>query len=57
MTNLVFNRCLYVVEEIDRVERACEFLGWGDFENFGRLMYECHDGLSIKYQVSCDELD
>ena len=54
---IVFQRCKYVVDEIQRVPRACEDLRLGKIEEFGKKMYETHDGLSGMYVVSCDELD
>ncbi|WP_143961924.1 galactokinase [Litoribacter populi] len=54
---IVFQRCKYVVEENERVLRACEALERDDFINFGRLMYLSHTGLSLNYEVSCKELD
>ncbi|MEM0933100.1 MAG: galactokinase, partial [Bacteroidota bacterium] len=54
---IVFNRCLYVVEEIERVLQAVDFLKEKDLDSFGKLMFETHDGLSEKYDVSCPELD
>jgi len=53
----VFQRCLYVVQEIRRVQEASVDLRDGNLEAFGRKMYETHDGLSRLYQVSCEELD
>jgi galactokinase len=53
----VFNRCLYVVQEIARVQEASKDLDHGDLIAFGKKMYETHDGLSQLYQVSCQELD
>ena len=57
MSETVYQRCLYVVEEIDRLLRACEALERRDLDTFGRHMYETHAGLSLKYGVSCPELD
>ena len=54
---MVYNRCLYVTEEIERVEKACIHLEKGELEAFGKLMYETHNGLSKMYAVSCAELD
>jgi galactokinase len=54
---IVFKRCKYVVEEITRVEKACKALKKNDFETFGKLMYQTHDGLQKEYEVSCKELD
>jgi galactokinase len=53
----VYNRCLYVVQEIERVQMASKNLDEGDLSAFGKRMYETHQGLSELYQVSCNELD
>jgi galactokinase len=53
----VFDRCLYVVSEIHRVQEATKDLEAGDLRSFGEKMYETHQGLSMLYQVSCPELD
>lgn len=57
LPQIVYNRCRYVVEEINRVELACKDLLNDDFIAFGQKMYETHDGLSELYEVSCSELD
>lgn len=54
---VLFDRCSYVVEEMDRVLRAVKALKGRDFKKVGDLMYETHEGLSRKYEVSCPELD
>lgn len=54
---VVFKRCKYVVEEIARVEKACDVLQKNDFTAFGQLMFETHEGLQYEYEVSCKELD
>jgi galactokinase len=56
-SDVVYNRCLYVVSEIDRVPNAGRDLEAGNIKSFGTKMYETHEGLSKLYQVSCDELD
>jgi galactokinase len=53
----VFNRCIFVVEENQRVLDASKDLEKGDLKSFGKKMYETHHGLSLLYEVSCDELD
>lgn len=53
----VFDRCLYVVEENERVEKACNALSKNNFEEFGLQMIFSHEGLRDKYEVSCRELD
>lgn len=57
LPQIVYNRCKYVVEEINRVETACNDLLNNDFISFGEKMYETHEGLSELYEVSCPELD
>jgi len=54
---IVYKRCDYVVREIARVVAACDDLVAGRIEEFGKKMYETHDGLKTDYEVSCDELD
>lgn len=54
---LIFRRCKFVVEEIQRVEDACAHLANGDIISLGKKMFETHEGLSKEYEVSCTELD
>ena len=53
----VFRRCRYVTQENERVESACKALKNNDFQQFGQLMYQTHEGLQHDYEVSCPELD
>jgi len=55
--DVVYRRCKYMTEEIERVRIACDFLTAGDLISFGKKMYETHQGLQHEYEVSCDELD
>lgn len=57
MDPIVFDRCQYVVQENIRVLEGCKDLERGDLASFGNKMYASHEGLSIKYAVSCEELD
>ena len=54
---VVYKRCNYVVGEIQRVQEACDDLVAGRIGDFGKKMYETHEGLSKDYEVSCEELD
>ncbi|MBX0291685.1 galactokinase [Hymenobacter sp. HSC-4F20] len=54
---VVYRRCLYVVEENLRVEAACHHLLAGNLQAFGQEMYASHAGLRDQYEVSCRELD
>ena len=53
----VYHRCRYVIDEIARMEAACNHLLAGEINAFGACMYETHTGLSELYEVSCAELD
>lgn len=57
MGPVVYRRCKYMTEEIERVQQACALLLEGDLEGFGTKMYATHDGLQHEYEVSCPELD
>ena len=57
MSPNVFDRCHFVVKEINRVALACKALDNGDIEALGKLLFETHEGLSKEYLVSCEELD
>jgi galactokinase len=54
---VVYNRCKYVVEEINRVQDACKDLVANNLIDFGKKMYGTHAGLQDLYEVSCAELD
>ena len=54
---IVYNRCRFILEENDRLQRGCEDLERGDIAAFGKKMYTTHEGLSKLYEVSCTELD
>jgi len=57
MSDVVYMRCLYVVEEIYRTQQAAKLLQQNNLAGFGKLMFDTHDGLRNLYQVSCNELD
>lgn len=57
MSNMIYQRCEYIIEENKRVIDACAALENNDFLALGVLMYQAHHGLSNQYQVSCKELD
>lgn len=57
MAPVIYNRCAYVVEEKERVLHSVEALKNNDLSLLGKYMYQTHDGLQNKYEVSCPELD
>lgn len=57
MATKVFNRCTYIVEENQRVLDAVKALTENNLNQFGKLLYEAHEGMRILYEISCPELD
>lgn len=55
--NLIYNRCRFVVEEIQRLLDGCRDLEAGDIAALGKKMFDTHEGLSKLYEVSCKEAD
>jgi galactokinase len=53
----LYQRASYVIEENQRVMDAIKAFENQDFATLGQLLYQSHDGLAQKYQVSCPELN
>lgn len=54
---IVYSRCKFVVEEIQRLLNGCNDLDNGNLAALGKKMYTTHEGLSKLYEVSCKEAD
>lgn len=54
---VVYKRCKYVVDEIERTHLAAAALQAGNLDELGLLMFQTHWGLSSLYDVSLPELD
>ncbi len=54
---LVYQRCKFIVEEIQRLQDACTDLENGNIAALGKKLFATHEGLSKDYEVSCKELD
>ncbi len=54
---LIYKRCKYIVEEIQRLLQGCADLQQNNVEALGKKMFRTHEGLSREYEVSCEELD
>jgi len=50
-------RARFIVQEIARLQAACEDLRTQNLHSLGHKMFATHDGLSEMYEVSCAELD
>ncbi|WP_431126101.1 galactokinase [Flagellimonas flava] len=52
-----YQKAQFVIQEIQRTQRAAICLENKDMAGLGNLLFSSHEGLSKEYQVSCDELD
>ncbi|MFK5971794.1 MAG: galactokinase [Flavobacteriaceae bacterium] len=57
MSDIVYKRCCFIIEENMRVLTAADALKKNDISLLGRLLYEAHEGISRLYEVSCPESD
>ncbi len=57
LDEVIYKRCLFVTQEIERTQKAAVYLENNQLKEFGKLMFETHEGLSKLYEVSCPELD
>jgi galactokinase len=57
MSKEVFEKSLFVTEEIQRTKEAAVLLQNRNLTDFGKLMNKTHWGLSELYEVSCKESD
>lgn len=52
-----YQKALYVIQEIERTQKAAKAIEKNDLETLGALIYASHNGLQNQYKVSCVELD
>ncbi len=52
-----FKRAIFVYNENRRVIKSAELIEKNNLSEFGKLMYQSHEGLKNNYEVSCKELD
>ncbi|GGW30598.1 galactokinase [Arenibacter certesii] len=57
MSKTIYNRCLFIISENERVLATAKALQENNLELFGKLLYEAHQGISELYEVSCPESD
>jgi galactokinase len=57
LDDVIYRRCLHVIEENQRVLRAGEALKSVDLSKLGELMRASHESLRDNYEVSSPELD
>lgn len=57
MTQKIYNRCSFIVDENKRVIEMVEAFNKKDLNTVGCILYEAHEGIKELYEVSCPESD
>ncbi|MBE8714086.1 galactokinase [Sphingobacterium hungaricum] len=53
----VYTKCKFVIEENERLIKACDALKNGNIDELGKQLFAAHAAISSEYEVSCKELD
>nr|WKN39182.1 galactokinase [Tunicatimonas sp. TK19036] len=57
LPSVVYQRCIYIVKENQRVEEACRALSHHDLATFGKKLYESQHGMQHEYEITVPEID
>ena len=57
LSEVEYQKALYIVQENERVLKAGQMLEEGNLEAFGNLLYRAHNGAQHQFKISCKELD
>jgi galactokinase len=57
LSERVYNRCSFIIDENKRVFEVAEALKENDLKTVGTILYTAHEGISKLYEVSCPESD
>ncbi len=57
MSEVVYRRCKYIIEENQRVLAFCEALLDKNFAEMGRLLKTAQLGMKNEYEITCPEID
>ena len=57
LSKIIYTRAKYIIEEIERVNLACQAIEDKDLKTLGKLIYDTHYGLQYEFEISCKELD
>ena len=53
----VRRRSMHIVQEISRIDGACDALQRSDIASLARIIYHSHESLRDLYEISCPEID
>ena len=57
LSEVVFKRCKYIIEENQRVHSFCKSLEKKDFKQCGAILFDAHEAMRLEYEITCIEID
>ncbi len=57
LSEVVYRRCKYIIEENARVLTFCDALGEKDFDRMGKILKAAQLGMKDEYEITCPEID
>ena len=57
MSEVVYRRCKYIIEENDRVLAFAKAMEAGDVKKAGEILKVAQKGMATEYEISCPEID
>ena len=57
LSEIDYQKALYVVEENARVQKALKMISANNIEGLGELLFQAHNGARDQFKISCKELD
>ncbi|MDA0194473.1 MAG: galactokinase [Bacteroidetes bacterium] len=57
LSQVVFKRCKYIIEENQRVNTVCKALVNSQLVEVGNILYTAHHAMKTEYEITCPEID
>lgn len=57
LTEVVYRRCKYIIEENQRVNDFVAALEQKDFTQCGQILFTAHEAMRTEYEITCPEID
>ncbi|XOV93831.1 MAG: galactokinase [Bacteroidota bacterium] len=57
LSEIVYRRCKYIIDENERVNDFVSALESSDFEQCGSILFTAHEAMKTEYEITCPEID
>ncbi len=57
LSEVVYKRCKYIIEENQRVNDFVEALSTRNFSLCGKILFTAHEAMRTEYEITCPEID